>query len=287
MSPLQLHVEMSKWTRRGDILCRPENLFESGVNTTVKIATWNINSLRVRLPHILDWMEKNNPDVLALQELKMENKDFPVEVFKKLNYHVSFNGQKTYNGVGIISRSEITEPEMPDFDEQRRILAVTIHGIRIVNVYVPNGESVESLKYPYKLNWLAHIKNYLTESLKKNPKLILVGDFNMAPEDQDVYEPDLWRDSVLFTDKIRAEFKSLEALGLYDSFRLFPQEPKSYSWWDYRTGAFPRNWGLRIDHILVSEALKSACEQCVIDPAPRGWERPSDHAPVVLTLRVV
>jgi len=253
----------------------------------MKIATWNINSLRVRLPHILDWMEKNNPDVLALQELKMENKDFPVEVFKKLNYHVSFSGQKTYNGVGIISRAEITDPEVPDHDEQRRILAATIQGIRVVNVYIPNGESVESSKYQYKLNWLAHLKNYLSESLKKYPKLILLGDFNIAPDDADVYEPDLWRESVLCTAKMREEFKSFEGLGLHDSFRLFPQEPKSYSWWDYRTAAFARNHGLRIDHILASEALKSLCEQCAIDRVPRGWERPSDHAPVVLTLRVV
>ncbi|MDX2164091.1 MAG: exodeoxyribonuclease III [Gammaproteobacteria bacterium] len=253
----------------------------------MKIATWNINSLRVRLPHILDWLEKNNTDVLALQELKMENKDFPVEVFKKLNYHVSFSGQKTYNGVAIISRSEIADPEMPDYDEQRRILAVTIQGVRVINVYIPNGESMESPKYQYKLKWLENLKQYLSAELKKYPKLILLGDFNIAPEELDVYEPDLWRDSVLFTTQMREVFKSLEGLGLNDSFRLFPQEPKSFSWWDYRTAGFPRNHGLRIDHILVSEPLKEACEQCVIDKVPRGWERPSDHTPVVLTLRVV
>lgn len=253
----------------------------------MKIATWNINSLRVRLPHILEWLEKNNPDVLALQELKMEDKDFPVEVFKKLNYHVSFNGQKTYNGVGIISRTEIHEPDMPDVDEQRRILAVTINNLRVVNVYVPNGESLTSPKYQYKLSWLAHIKHYLSQALKQYPNLILLGDFNMAPEDADVYEPDLWRDSVLFADRMRNEFKSLEALGLHDSFRLFEQPPKTFSWWDYRTAGFRGNRGLRIDHILVSDALKAQCESCTVDAVPRGWERPSDHAPVVLTLRVV
>lgn len=252
-----------------------------------KIATWNINSLRVRLPHILEWLEKEKPDVLALQELKMEDKDFPVEVFKNLNYHVSFSGQKTYNGVGIISRAEITDPEMPDIDEQRRILAVTVQGVRVVNIYVPNGESVESQKYQYKLNWLAHLKNYLHQSLVKYPKLIVLGDFNIAPEDQDVYEPDLWRDKVLFSEPEKKALKEITGLGLLDSFRLFPQEPKSYSWWDYRAVAFRRNIGLRIDLILVSEDLKKSCESCVIDKLPRGWERPSDHTPVVLTLRVV
>lgn len=253
----------------------------------MKIATWNINSLRVRLPHILEWLEKEKPDILALQELKMEDKDFPVEVFKKLNYHVSFSGQKTYNGVAVISRAEISDPEMPDIDEQRRILAVTIQGVRVVNIYVPNGEAVESQKYPYKLNWLAQLKKYLENSLKQYPKLILLGDFNIAPEDQDVYEPDLWRDKVLFSEPEKNALKEITELGLHDSFRLFPQEPKSYSWWDYRAVAFRRNIGLRIDHILVSNALKETCESCVIDRLPRGWERPSDHAPVVLTLRVV
>jgi len=254
----------------------------------MKIATWNINSLRVRLPHILEWLDKTQPDVLALQELKMEDKDFPVEIFKKLNYHVSFSGQKTYNGVAVISRTAISDPDMPDIDEQRRILAVTVHqDIRVINIYVPNGEAVESQKYPYKLNWLGHLKNYLHHALAKYPKLVLLGDFNIAPEDQDVYEPDLWRDKVLFSEPEKKALKEIAELGLHDSFRLFPQAPKSYSWWDYRTMAFRRNFGLRIDHILVSEELKNSCEGCVIDKAPRAWERPSDHAPVVLTLRVV
>jgi exodeoxyribonuclease-3 len=253
----------------------------------MKIATWNINSLRVRLPHILDWLDKAKPDVLALQELKMEDKDFPVEVFKKLNYHVSFSGQKTYNGVAVISKSVIADSEMPDLDEQRRILAVTVQGVRVVNIYVPNGESVESPKYQYKLNWLSHLKEYLKKALETYPKLVLLGDFNIAPKDEDVYEPDLWRDKVLFSDPEKKALKEIAELGLHDSFRLFPQEPKSYSWWDYRAVAFRRNIGLRIDHILVSEGLKTSCESCVIDKAPRAWERPSDHTPVVLTLRVV
>lgn len=253
----------------------------------MKIATWNVNSLRVRLPHILDWLAKENADVLALQELKMEDKDFPVEVFKKLNYHVSFSGQKTYNGVAIISKSDMTDPEMPDIDEQRRILAVTIQGVRVVDIYVPNGESVESPKYQYKLNWLAHLKQYLKTSLEKYPKLVLLGDFNIAPHDEDIYEPDLWRGKVLFSEPEKKALKEIADLGLHDSFRLFPQEPKSFSWWDYRTAAFRGNRGIRIDHILVSDGLKNHCETCLIDKAPRAWERPSDHTPVVLTLRVV
>jgi exodeoxyribonuclease-3 len=176
---------------------------------------------------------------------------------------------------------------MPDLDEQRRILAVTVQGVRVVNIYVPNGESVESPKYQYKLNWLSHLKEYLKKALETYPKLVLLGDFNIAPKDEDVYEPDLWRDKVLFSDPEKKALKEIAELGLHDSFRLFPQEPKSYSWWDYRAVAFRRNIGLRIDHILVSEGLKTSCESCVIDKAPRAWERPSDHTPVVLTLRVV
>lgn len=252
-----------------------------------KIVSWNVNSLRARLPHVVDWLEQNQPDVLALQELKMEDKDFPVEIFKELNYHVSFSGQKAYNGVGIISKSPIKNPAMPDLDEQRRILAVTIEGIRIINVYVPNGEAVGAEKYKYKLNWLKNLKNYLKTELAENPKLIVLGDFNIAPKDEDVYEPDLWRGRILFSEPEKAALKEIEELGLLDSFRLFPQAPKSFSWWDYRTAAFRGNRGLRIDLILASEALKSQCDSAAIDSTPRAWERPSDHAPVVLTLRLV
>ncbi|MEJ1958899.1 MAG: exodeoxyribonuclease III [Nitrosomonadales bacterium] len=254
----------------------------------MRIATWNVNSLKVRLPHVLDWLTVNQPDVLCLQELKQEDKQFPVEALQQAGYQAVFSGQKTYNGVAILSKSALTDVQfgMPNFpDEQKRVIAATLDGIRIVCVYIPNGQSVDSDKYQYKISWLAALHEWLKDELIKYPKLALLGDFNIAPDDRDVYDPQAWAGNILVSEPERAAFRALEKLGLRDSFRLFEQPEKSYSWWDYRMMAFRRNMGLRIDHILLSEALVPGCTACMIDRAPRKLERPSDHAPVVAEIK--
>ena len=248
----------------------------------MKIATWNVNSLKVRLPHVLDWLGTNQPDALCLQETKMEDAQFPLAELQQAGYQAVFSGQKTYNGVAILSRTAAQDvvAGIPGFaDEQKRVIAATIAGVRIVCIYVPNGQSVDSDKYQYKLSWLAALQEWLQEELARYPKLALLGDYNIAPEDGDVYDPQAWEGSVLVSGPERAAFHELLQLGLRDSFRLFEQPEKSYSWWDYRMMAFRRNMGLRIDHILVSQALQ--CSACSIDKAPRKLERPSDHTPVV------
>jgi exodeoxyribonuclease-3 len=253
----------------------------------MKIATWNINSLRVRLPHVQRWLEQTNVDVLAVQEIKMENSNFPQDAFTQLGYHCQVNGQKTYNGVAIISRFAIEAVEMalPNFlDEQRRVIAATINNIRIINLYVPNGEAVDSPKYHYKLAWLQALHDYLIDQLKQHEKVVVLGDINIAPEDQDVHDPERWRGQVLFSESERHMLQKIIQIGFKDSFRLFPQAPKLFSWWDYRAVAFRRNAGLRIDHIFLNEKLAVACQSCVIDKEPRRWEQPSDHAPVVAEL---
>lgn len=249
-----------------------------------KIATWNVNSLRVRLTHVLDWLLKEKPDVLVLQEIKLIDADFPYAEIKAAGYDVLVSGQKTYNGVAILSRGECAHKitDIPGLiDPQRRILVATYRDIRIINLYIPNGESVGSEKYLYKLNWLTQATKFIQHELQANSKLVVLGDFNIAPENDDVYDPKVWEDSVLFSQKERAAFQALLALGLADCFRLFEQPEKSFSWWDYRLNAFKRKMGLRIDHILASTDLANMCTSCYIDPAPRGLERPSDHAPVV------
>ncbi len=250
----------------------------------MKIATWNVNSIKVRLPHVLDWLAAHQPDVLCLQETKLEDANFPTAELATAGYQAQFSGQKTYNGVAILSRLAGTDTVMaiPGFtDVQKRVLATTIAGMRIVNIYVPNGQSVDSDKFQYKLAWLQALKTWLTEELTRHPKLALLGDFNIAPEERDVYDPQTWEGLVLFSQPEREAFRQLLRLGLTDSFRLFDQPEKSYSWWDYRMNAFRRNMGLRIDHILLSGALARPCTSCRIDAAPRKQERPSDHAPVV------
>jgi len=248
----------------------------------MKIATWNVNSLKVRLPHLLGWLAEQQPDVVCLQETKQQDADFPHAELQAAGYHSVCSGQKTYNGVAILSRDPIADVRtgIPDFaDEQKRVIAATIADVRIVCVYVPNGQSVDSDKYQYKLNWLAALTAWLKDELAKHPKLALLGDYNIAPEDRDVHDPQAWQGNVLVSEPEREAFKGLAALGLRDAFRLFEQDAKSYSWWDYRMLAFRRNQGLRIDHILISEALQ--CTACVIDKAPRKLERPSDHTPVI------
>lgn len=250
---------------------------------TFKIATWNVNSLRVRLPHVLQWLASEQPDVLAIQETKLVDENFPTAEILQAGYQVSFSGQPTYNGVAILSRETMTDVETSffDTDPQRRSLAVTTQGIRIFNLYVPNGESVGSDKYQYKLNWLRSISAILAEQLKVHQRMIILGDFNIAPEDRDVYDPVEWAGKVLCSDPERAMFQEILQHGFKDCFRLHEQPEKSFSWWDYRLNAFKRKMGLRIDHILASEALAKQCERTIIDKDPRGWERPSDHTPVV------
>ncbi|WP_443115781.1 exodeoxyribonuclease III [Herbaspirillum seropedicae] len=253
----------------------------------MKIATWNVNSLKVRLPQVLKWLEENPVDVLCLQETKLTDDKFPAAEIAAAGYLVEFSGQKTYNGVAILSRHPMNDvvknnPLFPD--EQQRIIAATIEGVRYVCAYIPNGQSLESEKYPYKLNWLAALHEWLAQEKAKNPRLALLGDYNIAPEDRDVHDPVAWQGQVLVSEPEREAFRKLQALGLTDSYRLFEQPEKMYSWWDYRQMGFRLNRGLRIDHILLSEELAPRCTACVIDKAPRKWEQPSDHAPVIATL---
>lgn len=249
----------------------------------IKLATWNVNSLPVRLEQVLNWISLEKPDILALQELKTDRTDSLIEAFKKNGYYTVCNSQKAYNGVAILSRLSMIPDaiETPDIDEQRRIISVNIQGIRVISVYVPNGDTVGSQKYDYKLEWLKALKQYITQQQVLYPKIIILGDFNIAPSDQDVHDPAQWRGKVLCSDSERQLFQAILALGFADSFRLFPQAEQIYSWWDYRRMAFRRNAGLRIDHIVISNTLKKACFSCMIDQKTRAWERPSDHAPVV------
>lgn len=252
-----------------------------------KIATWNVNSLRVRLPHVLEWLTRIQPDVLALQETKTADPEFPAAAFSELGYQVAYSGQKTYNGVAIISREPpvdvVTDP--PDLeDPQRRILAASFGDLRVINLYVPNGSEVGSEKYAYKLDWLGKMTEFLRGELAHHPRMIVLGDFNIAPEDRDVHDPELWREKILCSTAERRAFEGFLDLGLSDAFRLFEQAEASFSWWDYRAAGFRRNLGLRIDHILISAALRPCCRACSIDKEPRKLERPSDHAPVLLEL---
>ena len=250
----------------------------------MKIASWNVNSLKVRLPHLLDWLSSNAIDVIALQETKTVDELFPVEALKQAGYHFQFHGQKTYNGVAILSRLPLEHVEKtPDYfpDEQARLLAATINGVRVVNVYVPNGAAVDSDKYTYKLIWLKALHRYLHEQIQQYEKVVVLGDFNIAPHDQDVYDPIAWQGQVLVSKPEREVLQTILQLGFEDCFRLVCQESRVYSWWDYRMNAYVRNQGLRIDLILATKALATSLSSCVIDSSLRALERPSDHAPVI------
>jgi len=255
----------------------------------MRLATWNVNSLKVRLPQVLGWAAGHRPDVLCLQETKLENDKFPAAEVRAAGYVPLFNGQKTYNGVCIVSLAPSSETimEIPGFeDSQKRVLAATIAGVRVVNAYIPNGESTESDKYQYKLRWLAAFRDWLKAELAQHPRLAVLGDFNIAPEERDVHDPVAWEGKVLFSLPERNAFKELLAAGLKDAFRLFAQPERSFTWWDYRMNAFRRKIGLRIDHVLLSDELAKACTACTIDVEPRKNERPSDHAPVVAELNL-
>jgi len=250
----------------------------------IKIASWNVNSLRVRLPQVLDWLGREQPDLLAVQETKTVDADFPFGALAEAGYQAAFSGQKTYNGVALISKEPATDvlADPPHLeDPQRRILAATYGDVRVINLYVPNGSEVDSEKYAYKLDWLGKIQAFVGDELARHSRLVVLGDFNIAPEDRDVHDPAAWRDKILCSGPERSAFQGLLDLGLSDAFRLFAQAEASFSWWDYRAAGFRRNLGLRIDHILVSPALREKCRACRIDNAPRKLERPSDHAPVV------
>jgi exodeoxyribonuclease-3 len=251
----------------------------------VKLATWNVNSLKVRLPHVLDWLASERPDALCLQELKLEDKNFPQAEIEAAGYHAAFSGQKTYNGVAILSRETPADIlfGIPGFDdEQKRVISATVSGVRVVCGYFPNGQAVGSDKFAYKMAWLRALTSWLAAEIQQYPKLALLGDYNIAPEDRDAHAD--WKEEIHVSPAEREAFQAILALGLKDAFRLFDQPEKSFSWWDYRMMAFRRNFGLRIDHILLSPPLVENCSSCRIDKTPRALERPSDHAPVIVEL---
>ena len=277
---------------------------------SIRIAAWNVNSLKVRLPHVLRWLQDQEKkqqaiDAVCLQELKLTDDKYPHQELEAAGYLSLAAGQKTYNGVAIIVRKAALAPiatdvnttflkpvrNMPNFeDEQQRILAATIpfagtQPIRLVSAYFPNGQSPDSEKFAYKLNWLTFLHTWLAGELEQNPRLALLGDFNIAPADEDVHDPKAWEGQNLVSPPERDAFQSLVGLGLHDSFRMFEQAPKTYSWWDYRMMGFRRNAGLRIDHILLSDALKEKCSASIVDKEPRAWEQPSDHAPVIAQIK--
>lgn len=256
---------------------------------STRIATWNVNSLRVRLPHVREWLAANPVEVLAIQETKLTDPDFPRGELEELGYHVLYSGQKTYNGVALLSRWPCTDVvrDIADFDDPpRRVLGATTSGWRIVNLYVPNGQSVGSDKYEYKLRWLAALQEWLRREIQAHERLVVLGDFNIAPEDRDVHDPAAWEGSVHVSEPERRALRGLLELGLVDVFRLFDQPAQSYSWWDYRTFAFRRNHGLRIDLILAHRALAPKCTEARIDVIPRRAERPSDHTPVIASFDI-
>jgi exodeoxyribonuclease III len=253
----------------------------------MKLATWNVNSLAIRLPQVVEWVASHQPDVLVLQETKLVDDKFPSAELQEAGYHCVFHGQKTYNGVALLARTppETVVRNIPTYaDDHARVIAATVGGMRVIGGYFPNGQAPGSDKFAYKMAWLKGLREWIAQEIEVHPRLVLMGDFNIAPEDCDVHDPVAWAGQIHCTDEERAHFRQLIGLGLVDAFRLFEQPPKSWSWWDYRNLAFRRNQGLRIDHILVGEALRASVTACTIDKGPRRNERPSDHAPVVVEL---
>ena len=253
----------------------------------MKLATWNVNSLAVRLPQLLEWLAANPVDAIVLQETKLTDDKFPHAAIEAAGYHSFWFGQKTYNGVALLSRSPAVDvtKNLPGLDDdQARVITGTVEGVRVIGAYFPNGQAPDSDKFQYKMKWLGALEGWVSAQMAGHPHVALLGDFNIAPEDRDVYDPVAWFEQIHCTPQERGHFQALLALGLHDAFRLFEQPPKSWSWWDYRNLAFRKNQGLRIDHILVSDALRPRVTACVIDKLPRKNERPSDHAPVVVDL---
>ncbi len=253
----------------------------------MQLATWNVNSLTVRLPQVLDWLQAHPVDVLVLQETKLTDDKFPADAFLAAGYQAQWFGQKTYNGVALLSRTPATEvlKNIPDFaDDMARVIGGTVAGVRVIGAYFPNGQAPGSDKFEYKMQWLKSLRAWVKNELAQHPQLVLMGDYNITFDDDDVWDPEGMREQIHCTEEERYHLRALIALGLHDSYRLFAQAPKSYSWWDYRDFAFRRNRGLRIDHILISNALKPLARACRIDTLPRKNERPSDHAPVVLDI---
>ncbi|WP_296660813.1 exodeoxyribonuclease III [Paraburkholderia sp.] len=259
----------------------------------MKIATWNVNSLKVRLQHVIDWLKESGTDVLCLQELKLPNEKFPTAELEAQGYRSWFAGQKTYNGVAILARDGLVVDEatvvrnIPGFeDPQQRVIATTVGGVRVVSAYFPNGQAPGTDKFAYKLAWLDAMHDWLAQEMQRYPLLALLGDYNIAPEDRDVHDPKAWEGQNLVSPEERAQFARLIDLGLVDAFRQFEQPEKTFTWWDYRMFAFRRNAGMRIDHILLSPALAPQCKAVEVDKTPRKWEQPSDHTPVVAQLDV-
>ncbi len=250
----------------------------------MKIASWNVNSLNVRLPHLLQWLDESRPDIVCLQETKLEDSRFPEDALLERGWRSVFAGQKTYNGVAILARERIDAVQVgiPGFDDaQKRVIAATIGDLRVIDLYVVNGQAVGSEKYDYKLRWLSAAHDWIADELRRHPRLVVLGDFNIAPEDRDVHDPAVWGDdSILTSVAERAALRRLLDLGLHDSFRLHVDDGGQFSWWDYRAAGFRRNLGLRIDLALVSESLRAVCTGAGIERDPRTWERPSDHTPV-------
>lgn len=252
----------------------------------MRIATWNVNSLNVRLPHVLAWLEKEPVDVLALQETKLTDDKFPVDELAEAGYRAAYSGQPTYNGVAILAREEPADvaPDLPGYeDEQKRVLAVTVGGVRVIDVYCPNGGDLDSPKYPYKLEWFAALRDYVASELERHERLVVLGDFNVAPRPEDTHDPEKWEGRILCSDPERAALRDVIDTGLTDTWRLFPDREgrRRFTWWDYRNGGWARNAGLRIDHVLASSALAESCRDCAAHVGERGRKRPSDHVPVV------
>ena len=251
----------------------------------MKITSWNVNSLKVRLDQVIDWIQTNLPDVLGLQETKLTDDKFPVEAFREIGYHAEYSGQPTYNGVALLSRepAEDIVRDIPNFDDpHKRTIAGTFNGVRVINLYVVNGKAVGDEKYEWKLKWLEAVTRWIEQERTQHEKLAVIGDFNIAPDDRDVHDPDAWKDQILCSEPERTALQNILDLGLHDSYRFFEQPERVYSWYDYRQMAFRRKMGLRIDLCLISDALKDICVASDIDLEPRRNERPSDHAPVTV-----